>query len=176
MLNVKLSWYWTLFAFIYIGMFIYFIFSPIVGGGQPDFRVFLLLCIIGFIFVACCSMKTLENFINKNLPYKYQDIQTQYGNALLSLSVNVRNLNGVYNKHPFLSMLLKAKFELYGDFAVVRIVNRACIIKNIADIYLSENIYSCYEIEILNEDVRICLTADKQQYLQLKSYLDSLTI
>lgn len=170
MFNIRLRWYWLILALVFIAIFVYFVISPALNGDEPDARAFIICWFIGFIFVFIALKKFLGQLFNECLPAKYNELKMQFGEPVQSFKVSLRSINWLNFRNTFFA---NARFEIYPDFFMFSAFGRACIIKNVSDILLSESFLSGCQIEIQSGDSRMYCSIAKQQYEHIKSYLEN---
>ena len=171
MFNIRLKWYWIIFALVlvFIAIFVYFVISPALYGWEPDARAFMICWFIGFIFVFIALKKFFVQLFNECLPCKYNELKMQFGEPVQSFKVSLRSINWCKFRKTYFA---NDRFEIYPDFFMFSAFGRACIIKDVSDILLSESfLYGC-QIEIYSGNSRICLRVSKDQYETIRNYID----
>lgn len=170
MFNIRLRWYWLILALVFIAIFVYFVISPALNGGEPDARAFIICWFIGFILIFTLVRKSWIQLLNECLPCKYNELKMQFGEPLQLFKVHLYALNWMHFRSTFFD---NGRLEIYPEFIMFSAFGRACIIKNGSDIHLSESFWFGNRIEILSGNARICCSIAKQQYEHLKSYLEN---
>lgn len=169
MFNIKLKWYWVVFALVFIAIFVYFVFSPALNGGEPDARAFMICWFIGFIFVFIALKKFFGQLFNEWLPCKYNELKMQFGEPVQSFKVSLRSINWCNFRNTHFA---NGRFEIYPGFFMFSAFGRACIIKDVSDILLSESFLYGRQIEIYSGNSRICLRVSKDQYETIRNYIE----
>ena len=122
--NKPLDFKQSIFAIACVLLFILFIISPLWTHGEPDKNLFMLVWLIGFLFVAIGLFCNFSNYKNFNLPDNYSVLKKYYGKPLASIHpffAQIGNLNLRNTK-------ILSKIDIYNDFIIISFFNSALLV------------------------------------------------
>ena len=122
--NRKLNLKESIFAIIFVLLFISFVVSPIWTHSEPDKNLLILISLIGFLFVISNLFFAFSENLAFNLPENYSELKQKYGKPLKTIHPVMLEMGRefYYKSKTFFKM------DIYNNFIIISYFNYAILI------------------------------------------------
>ena len=165
--NRKLNLKESIFAIIFVLLFISFVVSPIWTHGEPDKNLLILISLIGFLFVISNLFFDFSEDLAFNLPENYSELKQKYGKPLKTI-------------HPLMSKMGRKfysrskmffKMDIYNNFIIISYFNYAILIDKKESIRFNNYGLFGAVMTVYYKTSNLELDLSVFQYTSIKKYL-----
>lgn len=165
--NRKLNLKESIFAIIFVLLFISFVVSPIWTDGEPDKNLLILISLIGSLFVISGLFFDFSEDLDFNLPENYSELKQKYGKPLKT----VRPFILAMGRKNYSRTKMFFKMDIYNNFIIISYFNNAILIDKKESISFNNYGILGTTMTVYYKTSKLELSLSMFQYNSIKKYL-----
>lgn len=165
--NRKLNLKESIFAIIFVFLFISFVVSPIWTYGEPDKNLLILISLIGFLFVISNLFFDFSEDLVFNLPENYSELKQKYGKPLKT----IHPVTYTIGRKNFRRMKMFSNLDIYTNFIIISLFNGAILIDKKESISIDEYGFFGAVMTVYYKTSKLKFGLSVFQYNSIKKYL-----
>lgn len=165
--NRKLNIKESIFAIIFVLLFISFVVSPLWTHGEPDKNLLILISLIGFLFVMSGLFFDFSEDLAFNLPENYSELKPKYGKPLKTIHPVISQMG----RKCYDRMKLFCKIDIYTNFIIISYFNNAILIDKKEAISFNNYGILGTTMTVYYKTSKLELSLSMFQYNSIKKYL-----